>query len=156
MLTLQRSEEQAIEPAEPGPRPWRGNRSVGSRSDAPNVGPSGRGLPLTGKGSSHIERFDDNHHLTDPRATRCAISCGPKWRSAEEAVWVVGDYSNCACCSGLVLRRWLERRRRSEGLRLKLQALALHQGLRRAGLSLEDLERIEDRATRRRRWFLGQ
>jgi Arc/MetJ-type ribon-helix-helix transcriptional regulator len=57
---------------------------------------------------------------------------------------------------GYLLRRWLERRRRSEGLRLKLQALALHQGLRRAGLSLEDLERIEDRATRRRRWFLGQ
>lgn len=49
---------------------------------------------------------------------------------------------------GYLLRRWLERRHKSEGLRRKLQALALHQGLKRAGLSLEELERLERRAGR--------
>lgn len=45
--------------------------------------------------------------------------------------------------AGYVARRWVERRKKSEGLKRKLQALALHIGLRREGLTLEDLRRLE-------------
>jgi hypothetical protein len=47
---------------------------------------------------------------------------------------------------GYLAKRWIERRRRSEALRRKLQALALHQGMVRAGVNLSDLERIEREA----------
>ncbi len=47
---------------------------------------------------------------------------------------------------GYLARRWFERRRRSEGLKQKLQALALHAGLRREGLTLEDLRKLERKA----------
>ena len=48
--------------------------------------------------------------------------------------------------TGYVLRRALEKRRRSEGLRRRLQALGLHQGLKRAGLSMSDLDKVEESA----------
>ena len=49
---------------------------------------------------------------------------------------------------GYLARRFLERRRRGEALKLKrkLQALALHQGMRREGLSMQDLEQSEREA----------
>jgi hypothetical protein len=47
---------------------------------------------------------------------------------------------------GYLARRWIERRRRAEGLNRKLQALALHVGLRREGLTLDDLDQLERRA----------
>jgi hypothetical protein len=47
---------------------------------------------------------------------------------------------------GYVLRRALEKRRRSEGLKRRLRALALHQGLKRAGLSMSDLDKLEKSA----------
>lgn len=47
---------------------------------------------------------------------------------------------------GFLARRWIERRRRSEGLKRKLQALALHVGLRREGLTLDDLRSLERKA----------
>lgn len=45
---------------------------------------------------------------------------------------------------GYLARRWIERRRRGEALKRKLQAL--HQGMVRAGVNLADLERIEREA----------
>lgn len=48
--------------------------------------------------------------------------------------------------AGYLARRWIERRRRSEGLKRKLQALALHIGMHREGLTIHDLERIEREA----------
>ena len=50
--------------------------------------------------------------------------------------------------AGYVLRRWIERRRRMEGLSRKLRALALYQGMKREGVSLDDLDRIEREAGR--------
>ena len=47
---------------------------------------------------------------------------------------------------GYIVKRWIERRRRSEALKRRLQALALHQGLKREGLSMSDLDRIERQA----------
>lgn len=44
---------------------------------------------------------------------------------------------------GYLCRRWMERRKRSEGLKRKLQALALHAGLKRSGLTMQNLERLE-------------
>ena len=44
---------------------------------------------------------------------------------------------------GYVGRRWIEGRRRSECLKRKLQALALHQGMGKAGPSIADLDKIE-------------
>lgn len=48
--------------------------------------------------------------------------------------------------AGYVIRRLFERRRRSEALKRKLQALGLHIGMRREGLTLEDLDRLEHKA----------
>lgn len=47
---------------------------------------------------------------------------------------------------GFLLKRWIEGRRRSEGLKRKLQALALHAGLRREGLTMDDLATLERKA----------
>jgi hypothetical protein len=47
---------------------------------------------------------------------------------------------------GYLVRRFLERRRRAEALKRKLQALALHQGMKREGLSMQDLEQVEREA----------
>jgi hypothetical protein len=47
---------------------------------------------------------------------------------------------------GYAVRRCIERRRRSEGLKRKLQALALYVGLKRAGLTIEDLSTLEHEA----------
>ena len=49
---------------------------------------------------------------------------------------------------GYLARRWIEQRRRGEGLKRKRQALALFQGMKRAGLSLDDLDEIERDASR--------
>ena len=49
---------------------------------------------------------------------------------------------------GYLIKRWIEGRRRGEGLKRKLQALALHQGMEKAGLSLADLDAIERDAAR--------
>ncbi|WP_423066134.1 hypothetical protein [Devosia sp. CN2-171] len=51
-----------------------------------------------------------------------------------------------AASIGYVIRRAFEKRRRSEGLKRRLQALALHQGLKRAGLSMSDLDKVEKSA----------
>jgi hypothetical protein len=48
---------------------------------------------------------------------------------------------------GYLARRFLERRHRAEALKRKLQALALHQGMKREGLSMQDLERVEREAS---------
>jgi hypothetical protein len=47
---------------------------------------------------------------------------------------------------GYLARRFLERRHRAEALKRKLQALALHQGMKRGGLSMQDIEQIEREA----------
>ena len=44
---------------------------------------------------------------------------------------------------GYVFKRWLEHRGRSEALKRKLQTLSLHHGMKRAGLSLNELEQLE-------------
>lgn len=51
-----------------------------------------------------------------------------------------------AAVLGYVARRWIERRRRAEGLKRKLQALALYQGMSKQGVTFDDLARIERRA----------
>jgi hypothetical protein len=43
---------------------------------------------------------------------------------------------------GYLVRRIIERRRRGETLKRRLQALALWQGLQRTGLSARDLDRL--------------
>lgn len=43
---------------------------------------------------------------------------------------------------GYLIRRWIEGRARSELLKRRLQALALHQGMERSGLSLGDLDKL--------------
>ena len=51
-----------------------------------------------------------------------------------------------AAALGFLVRRAIERRRQSEGLKRKLQALALHQGMKAQGLSFSDLAEIESKA----------
>ncbi len=45
---------------------------------------------------------------------------------------------------GYILRRLIEGRRRGEILKRRLQALALFQGMRRTGLTLRELDRLDE------------
>lgn len=51
-----------------------------------------------------------------------------------------------AAAGGYLARRWIEGRRRSEALKRKLQALTLYQGMKRQGVTLDDLENLERQA----------
>lgn len=62
--------------------------------------------------------------------------------------WLVVAFPMVIAAAGYVLKRWIERRGRSERLKRRLQALALHKGLKREGLSIEDLDRLEDKAAK--------
>lgn len=56
--------------------------------------------------------------------------------------WLIALVSPALAAAGYLGRRWLEGRRRSEVLKRRLQALALHQGMERTGLSLKDLDQL--------------
>jgi len=60
--------------------------------------------------------------------------------------WWIGAATAAAAAVGYLLKRWIERRRRSEDLMRRLQALALIKGMRREGISMMELERIEREA----------
>jgi len=60
--------------------------------------------------------------------------------------WWIGLAAGAATAVGYIIRRWIEKRGRSEGLRRRLQALSLLQGMKREGVSMKDLERIEREA----------
>jgi hypothetical protein len=51
--------------------------------------------------------------------------------------------------AGYLLRRWLEHRAESEALKRMLLTVSLHQSMRRAGVSIADLDRLEREVTRR-------
>lgn len=56
--------------------------------------------------------------------------------------WWVMAVASALAGAGYLLRRLIEGRRRSETLKRRLQALALHQGMERTGLSLKDLDQL--------------
>lgn len=64
--------------------------------------------------------------------------------------WWIGVATLATAALGYLLRRWIERRSRSEGLSRRLKALALMRGMKREGVSMDDLERIEREATETR------
>lgn len=48
---------------------------------------------------------------------------------------------------GYVFARFIERRPQSEGLKRKLDALALHRGMKKQGVTLVELSNLERRAS---------
>lgn len=62
--------------------------------------------------------------------------------------WWIGAATAVAAALGYLAKRWLERRRRSEGLSRRLQALALLRSMKREGISMKELDQIERDAAR--------
>ena len=56
--------------------------------------------------------------------------------------WWIAAVAPLLAGLGYLVRRIIERRRRGETLKRRLQALALWQGLQRTGLSVRDLDQL--------------
>lgn len=60
--------------------------------------------------------------------------------------WWLAVATGLAASIGYLVKRWVERRARDEGLKRRLQALSLLRGMRREGISMRDLQQIEREA----------
>lgn len=60
--------------------------------------------------------------------------------------WHLSLMAIVAGAAGYILRRLIERRGRSEGLKRRLQAVALLRAMRRERVTMEELETVEQEA----------
>ena len=56
--------------------------------------------------------------------------------------WVIAALVPLIAAAGYLLRRLIEGRRKGETLRRRLQALALHKGMKQTGLTVRDLDQL--------------
>ena len=56
--------------------------------------------------------------------------------------WLIAAVAPALAGFGYLIRRWMEGRRRGEVLKRRLQALKLWKGMKRTGLTMQDLDRL--------------